>query len=289
MLERAKIVKMAVLIPMKKSPLLSVVIPVYNEEKYLSNCFISLKNQTYKNFEVIIVDDGSTDKSHKLIKKYNFIYLKQKHKGSGAARNLGASKAKGEILVFADADMAFDKNYLINLIKPILNENAIGTFTKDELVGNQNNIWSKCWSINNGLPVNRRIPQNYHETENVFRAITKKYFFKAGGFDINDGYTDDSTISKKLKIKAVSAKNAVCYHSNPSSLAEVYLSARWIGRGKIFNSSFKNLLRFSFLNSFRISLLYLLNGATFYIVPFKLVYDLGVLTGIFFKKGRTYK
>lgn len=274
---------------MKKLPLVSVVLPFYNEEKYLNACLTSLISQSYKNLEIIVIDDGSTDKSVDIIEKYPVKVLKQEHKGPGAARNLGANYARGEIIVFADSDMCFDKRYIENIVKPIVENRSIGTFTKEEFVANYDNLWSRCWSINSGMPFDRRLPINYPETENAFRAILKEYFLKSGGFAINEGYTDDSSISKKIKIKAVNAKGAICYHYNPASITEVFLSARWIGRSKLFKPNIVNLLRFSPLNSLRVGLKYFLRGSTPAIFIFKLVYDAGMFVGIFMNSGKTFK
>jgi len=275
---------------MKKSLLVSVVVPFYNEEKHLDECLSSLISQSYNNFEIIAVDDGSTDSSINIINKYPHVNLiKQGHRGSGAARNRGVAEAKGEIIIFADADMRFDNKYIESLIGPILRKEAIGTFVKQELVANPDNIWSRCWSFNSSLPIYRRLPIDYPETENAFRAILKEYFVKSGGFETDEGYTDDSSISKKLKIKAANAQGAICYHYNPSDLIEVFISARWIGRSKLFIPDFKNFLRFSFINSLRISMKYYLRGAPFSIFPFKLVYDAGMFAGIFMNSGKTFK
>jgi len=274
---------------MKKFPLVSVIIPVYNEEKYLFYCLNSLQNQTYKNFEIIIIDDGSTDKSIEIAKKFNTVLVKQNHKGAGSARNNGAQHSKGEIIVLLDADMKYDEKYIEKIISPILDGAAVGTFNKEELVANSDNIWSRCWSINSGLPYNRRLPVDYPNTESVFRAILKKEFIKGKGYKVNEGYTDDSSLSKKLKIVAVNAPHAISYHYNPSTLLEVFLSARWIGRGKIYKPTIFNLLRFSFVNSIRVSCKYLLKEAPVAIVLFKLVYDAGVFVGIFFSNNKTYK
>jgi glycosyltransferase involved in cell wall biosynthesis len=102
------------------NPLISVVIPTYNEEKDIPECLSSLAKQSYKNKEVIIVDDGSTDKTLEVIKKFKPRVIKGQHKGPGFSRNLGSKKAKGSILIFVDADMTFDKDYLKNLVLPII-------------------------------------------------------------------------------------------------------------------------------------------------------------------------
>ena len=92
----------------------SVIIPVYNTEKYLGKCLDSLLNQSYSNFEALIVNDGSTDASEEVIKQYlndsRITLISQENKGLGGARNTGILAAKGEYLVFLDSDdyLSFD-------------------------------------------------------------------------------------------------------------------------------------------------------------------------------------
>lgn len=267
----------------------SIIIPVYNEEKYIENCIKSLIKQSYKNLEIVIVNDGSTDNSITKINNYKVKVLNQAHSGPGVARNFGAKNAQGEILAFLDADMEFDKKYIENLIQPILKNKALGTFNKEELVANPENIWSKCWSINSSLPYNRRLPISYPDTENAFRAILKTTFIKRNGFDINIGYMDDSSFSKKTKIKAVNASKAISYHYNPSTLKEVFYSARWIGRSINFKPNLMNLMRYSILNSLRVAFKFFLAGAPWRIFIFKIVYDFGMFSGIFLKGKERHK
>ncbi|MGD1416410.1 glycosyltransferase family 2 protein [Bacillus stercoris] len=91
------------------SPLVSVVIPVYNAEKYLSTCIESVLNQTLRELEVIIVDDGSKDSSKKIIQEYaskdnRIVPIFQENQGVSIARNNALDKAKGDFIVFVDAD-----------------------------------------------------------------------------------------------------------------------------------------------------------------------------------------
>ena len=100
-------------------PLVSVVIPVYNAEKYLDLSLFSLKYQTFPQFEVLCVDDGSTDQSVEIINRYvqsdpRFKLLRQTHQFAGVARNLGIQHASGEYLLFLDADDYFAPNLLID-------------------------------------------------------------------------------------------------------------------------------------------------------------------------------
>lgn len=94
---------------MKSNPLVSVIVPVYNVEKYLRQCLDSILGQTYKNLEVIIVDDGSTDSSANIIKEYKkkddrIVVISQKNQGLSAARNVGIKKANGDYIMFVDSD-----------------------------------------------------------------------------------------------------------------------------------------------------------------------------------------
>jgi glycosyltransferase involved in cell wall biosynthesis len=92
---------------MKENPLVSVIIPVYNYERYLAEAIESVLNQTYQHLEVIVVDDGSTDQSGEVAKSFadkGVRYWPQIHAGIGPARNKGVELARGEFLAFLDAD-----------------------------------------------------------------------------------------------------------------------------------------------------------------------------------------
>lgn len=265
----------------------SIIIPSFNEEKVISECLESLKNQTFKDIETIIIDDGSTDQTAEVVKKYQVKLLKQNHLGPAVARNLGARYATGEILVFVDADMVFDKSFIDKLTLPIRNGKTIGTFSKEEYVLNKDNMWSKCWNINRGLPIDRMHPKNYPNTQPVFRAILKKEFDKTGGFE-PIGYVDDHTLSDKLGTLASIAPGAIFYHHNPDSLGEIFKQARWIGKSEFKRRKIKNEHLMKFITIIRYSFpLSLLHGfyqtIKFNLLPFlifKLVYDLAIETSI---------
>lgn len=268
-----------------KEPLLSIIIPVYNEEKHLSSCLSSLKQQSYKNKEIIVVDDGSTDKSREIATKHDVRLYIQKHQGPGSARNLGAKRARGEILVFLDGDMEFEKNYLKYLTYPIFQKKAIGTFHGQELVSNPDNIWSKCWTINSDLPPGSRLPKDLNPKSGIFRAIIKKVFLINGGFDSRDGYFDDGSFWKKTGIESLLVPEAKCYHFNPENLKDIFYSSSWIGKSGYFSKNIENFLRFSFLNSLRIGLRNVFfRSSPLRFIPFKIVFDLGMFRGIFLEK-----
>lgn len=283
-------------------PKVSIIIPVYNEEKVIEDCLRSLSQQSYKNLEIILVDDGSKDDSKIKIQNSKLEYkdldvslLEQDHKGAGAARNLGVKDARGEILVFVDADMTFDKKFIEKLTKPIRAGKTIGTFSKNELVTNKNNLWSKCWNFNKKLPFDRMHPKKYPDKQPVFRAILKKNFQKVGGFDLI-GYMDDYTLSYKLGTMATVAPEAFFYHKNPDNLKEIFQQARWVGTSEYKNRKIKNEYIMRIISIIRYSPPFtIINGLLGVIhfrlpryIVFKLIYDLAIEISLFksfFKKG----
>ena len=274
----------------------SIIIPTYNEESVILDCLNSLSKQSLKDFEIIVVDDGSTDKTLQVLSDLGYMIndlriLKQNHLGAGAARNLGAKNAMGDILVFVDSDMTFDKNFLKMLVKPIISGKSKGTFSKDEYVRNWDNIWARCYNLNEGWENKKRHPKNYPNTQKVFRAILKSEFDKVNGFTAG-GYNDDWSLSKKLGYEATLAEKAIFFHKNPSTLKEIYNHAKWVGKRSYKLGAIGYmvaLIRSSIVVSLAVGIL----RSTFYLLPayliFKLVYDFGVFIGIlkfmFTKKG----
>jgi glycosyltransferase involved in cell wall biosynthesis len=211
---------------------------VYNEEKLIQRCLDSILRQTYDRIEIIIIDDGSTDRTLNLLYKYKGLkVIKQKHQGPGTARNLGANNAQGEILVFVDADMELHPNYIQELIRPILDEGAIGTDHAVEEVANLDNVWAYCWG-------KERLPKMRSDSI-FFRAIKRQTFLELGGFDPSKGYFDDRTLYDKLQQKAKVSSKAICYHFNPSSLKEIFDQSMW--QGESYLKYRQNLFIFSTL------------------------------------------
>jgi Glycosyltransferases involved in cell wall biogenesis len=102
---------------------ISVIIPALNEEDVIEYCLQSLENQNYKNFEIIVVDGGSKDRTVEIAEKYARV-IKQKSKTIGGARKEGTLAAKGDILAFTDADTIFDPNWLSSIEKSMKKFNA---------------------------------------------------------------------------------------------------------------------------------------------------------------------
>ena len=104
-------------------PKVSVIVPIYNVEKYLEKCLDSLVNQTLKDIEIILVNDGSTDNSGQIAKKYankykdKIIYLEKENGGLSDARNYGLEYVKGDYISFVDSDDYISKNLYSELVK----------------------------------------------------------------------------------------------------------------------------------------------------------------------------
>lgn len=267
---------------------ISIIIPVFNEGKSIQECLLSLDKQNISGFDVIIVDDGSTDDTLKKvsdlnIRNFKLDILKQSHLGPGVARNLGAENATGDILVFVDADMTFEVDFIYKLINPIINKETIGTFSKEEFVSNKDNIWSKCWNINKNLPIDRMHSVDYPNKQKVFRAILKSEFIKSGGFQ-PIGYIDDYTVSESLGVEATAVLGAIFYHRNPESFSEVFNQARWIGKSEYKRRKVKNefimkllsLVRFSLPLSLSFGIKKSIERKLPFFVIFRLVYDFAI-------------
>jgi len=113
---------------MKK--LISIIVPFFNAEKTLKRCIDSILRQTYHNYEVILVDNASTDKSKEIVLSYvkrhkNMHYFEIKERNVSLARNMGLTKARGELITFVDADDMIDKNFLKIMGEKIINRDLV--------------------------------------------------------------------------------------------------------------------------------------------------------------------
>lgn len=109
--------------------MISVIIPVYNAEKYLEECIISVLEQSYEDIEVILVNDGSTDRSQEICEKYKkidkrVILINKDNGGAATARNTGLDNVRGEFIAFIDADDVINKSYFEILMNQLIENNA---------------------------------------------------------------------------------------------------------------------------------------------------------------------
>src|SRR3990172_4430269 len=159
-----------------KNPLISAIIPAFNEELYIEKCVESLKNQDLDKslYEIIVVDNGSSDNTYKLAQQMGVKALKETQRGVSSARNKGAQNASGEILVFPDADCLYPKDWLtriVNIFKESPSLDALGgTFVFYDATP----FWKKASIVSKSFI--------YHIAGGNM-AVRKKAFQQVGGFD----------------------------------------------------------------------------------------------------------
>ena len=165
-------------------PLISIIIPYYNCEKYIAETLASVEAQTYPNIEVILVNDGSSKAStayiEALIQDKSYIqYLYQENKGLSSARNVGGKAAKGEFLLFLDADDKIYPQYLTKTVETFnSNPNYKVVYTKAELFDAQSGEWL--------LPVYTTFEKLLQGNVIYCTALHKRSdFIKLDGFDEN--------------------------------------------------------------------------------------------------------
>lgn len=132
----------------------SIVVPVYNAGKYLRKCFDSLVNQTYRDIEIIAIDDGSTDDSGIICDEYsqkykNFICFHKKNEGQAIARNAGLNNITGDYVMFVDSDDYIELNAVEFLLNKIIKDNSDVLFYTDYVLHYDGNITSAIYPYPN--------------------------------------------------------------------------------------------------------------------------------------------
>ena len=189
---------------MKNIPLVSVIIPVYNVEKYLEECIDSVLAQTYQNIEIILVDDGSTDSSGLICDRYaekntNISVIHQKNSGLSAARNSGLNKASGDYIYFLDSDDYILNNAIENLLLVAENDNSDIVFfdaysfldDSDETI-KQNYRRNNTYVTNSGIDVFSQLQRNNEYHSSVPLLFIKKELIKNNNVSFVSGiYYED--------------------------------------------------------------------------------------------------
>lgn len=206
---------------MRNKCLFSVIIPVYNVEKYIEKCIDSILNQSYKDYEIIIINDGSTDGSENILKKYNnnkkITIITQENQGLSAARNAGIKKAKGDYIVLVDSD-----DYIEELLLEKLNENIndnidIIRYQTRTVDDNYNIIKEYNEEEFISLNPNKAIEKilKYHFVENSWLYCYKKQLFTKNKFKYDVGYIHEDfglTPLLLLNAKKITSINYIGYN-----------------------------------------------------------------------------
>lgn len=185
---------------MKYDPFVSVVVPVYNSEKTILKTLDSLSSQTYKNFEVIIVDDGSTCPAGQMVKSYSFAkYFYQQNGGPAKARNVGAKLSKGEIICFTDSDCVPEEKWIQKLLDGFTNDD-IAVVSGSYGIENKSKMLAQC--IHNEILFrhNKLMPDYPKSFGSYNFAIRRKVFEEVGGFRESYRFAsgEDNDLSYKI-------------------------------------------------------------------------------------------
>lgn len=217
------------------SSLLSVIIPIYNTNKYLAKCIDSVINQSYTNLEIILIDDGSTDNSLEICNKYKEIdpRIHVIHKVNGGlsdARNTGVSACKGDYLIFLDSDDYWLKDDFIEKAIP-KNDEDVAFFGHSILVDSIIKEDNFVYSLNNYYPNGCSFVEDILEKNHVFYWYAWRYIIKTSlwknndiSFPVGEKYEDSATMYKPLLLAnkvLVYKDNCYCYVIRSDSISNV--------------------------------------------------------------------
>ncbi len=241
-------------------PPVSIVIAAYNEEKVIERTLRSVLDTDYKGgLEVVVVDDGSTDKTAELVERMARVDQRvrlscQPNGGKSVALRRGVSEARSEILVFLDADTHFDRRTLDALVAPLADE-AVGAVSGHAEVGNLRTFLARCQALEYtcGFNLDRRAYAVWNcitVVPGAVSALRRSALEAAGGFSLDTLAEDtDLTLSMhKAGYRIAYAHNALAYTEAPETLATLAkqrfrwafgtLQCLWKHRDLVFNSKF---------------------------------------------------
>ena len=161
--------------------LVSIIVPIYNSEKTIERCIKSIINQTYSNIEIILIDDGSTDKTEFICKKYEeederITFVKRDNSGVSNARNYGIKISKGKYIQFVDSDDYIDKYFVEKMVKSIEKNNADLVICGINIVKREKMYSNAIASKNiNDLRIEKKIFNNLVDTGLIFYIWNKLY------------------------------------------------------------------------------------------------------------------
>ena len=233
------------------NPLVSIVVPVYNVEKYLKKCIDSLIDQTYQNIEILLVDDGSTDSSGKICddyaKRYSFVYSFHKaNSGLGFTRNYGLERINGEYVTFIDSDDYLGKDAIKRLVAGLdgksidtviggyskVKDNGDVLYTREytESIFRNENVYKKLFISMLGSSPNK------HDSirPSVWNVIYSKKIIEENKLHfvserelISEDIVWDSDYYKYAKSAKIINSTEYYYRSNPTSLTKKYQPDRF--------------------------------------------------------------
>lgn len=174
-------------------PLVSVIVPAYNEQAHIGECLNAIRNQSFKSFELIFVDGGSSDRTPLIARKYADLITYDKARGPSFARDVGAREARGKYLAFVDADSVPKSNWLEHIVKTLEQGFVgVGGYVKPKSHKLVHKImYFVSWNLWPRITFFAQLPQ-FNGSNCAFR---KSVYKKIGGFSKKLSFLEDVDIA----------------------------------------------------------------------------------------------
>jgi len=253
---------------MRKMSKVSIIIPAYNEALVLPTLLESIKNQTYKNIETIVIDDASTDSTARVAKPFTPYVFTRKHAERSVQRNFGAEKAKGEYLLFLDADMELSAKVVESCVDVMQKSKHKALIVPEKTVGN--NFIAKI----------RNFEREMYEgdaTIEVARFFETKVFNEFKGYDIHLTGAEDYDLPRRISSKYSIgwAKEYIYHHEENLTLMRLLKKKYYYaGESALYADKYPDLVAKQGTILFRSA--YVKNWKKFLLHPFLGIAFLGV-------------
>ncbi|OEJ99451.1 glycosyltransferase [Roseivirga misakiensis] len=224
--------------------LYSVVIPVYNRPEEVRELLTSLLDQTFKNFEVLIIEDGSTNKCDQVVEEFNhqlnIRYYFKENSGQGFTRNYGFKKAKGDYLIVFDSDCLIPNHYF-QTVDDFLEVNSIDAFGGPDSAHPSFNTLQKAISYSmtspfttGGIRGNKKHVGKFHP-RSFNMGISRKVFEETGGYRLTRMGEDIEFSIRVINagFKTGLIESAYVYHKRRTSISQFYKQLHFFGRARV--------------------------------------------------------
>ena len=200
--------------------LISIIVPIYNVDKYLEECIESLRNQTYKNLEIILINDGSTDNSEQICRQEakqdnRIVFINKKNGGSASAKNVGLKNAKGNYIAFVDSDDFIEPDMIECMVNIIKKYNAdivqckLRDYYTNTIYFKQEEINEKSMDVKEFLYLILKQWENSLFCNKLFkREVIENVFFKEGRCIDDEFFTYKCVINSK----SIVTSNKIVYN-----------------------------------------------------------------------------
>lgn len=210
---------------MKKKSLVSVIVTTKNEDDAIENLLKSVLKQTYKNTELLLIDNNSTDNTLSIARKFKQVKVFEKGPERSAQRNYGAKNAKGDYLFFLDADMELTPKVIEDCVKKIYQEKAEGIVVPEE--SRWTNFWGEVKAYERSFYSEKGDP-----VTDAARFFSKKIFHKVGGYDESITGPEDWDLPDRIReagFKIGRSAEIIYHHEQKISLLALFRKKFYYG------------------------------------------------------------